>query len=149
MAFDRQKTLGWVGIAVFVAAGVYVLKDKSAWQLGLAAAILFGCLALVAAAFLASEALGRLWKRLFPPPPLWEKPRAVSALFEDALFAPLKPRLDLIEVDGRAALWRDRETGQLWSAFDWDYEFTQETIFTPIATRDEWRGGGDTPPRLA
>ncbi len=153
MTINRQKAWGWVGIAAFAAAGLFVLKDKSASQLGLAAAVFLVSLtivgAAVVAAFLAREGLGRLWKRQFPPPPLWEKPRPVSALFEAELFAPLKPRLDLLEEDGRAALWRDRETGQFWSAFDWDFEFTQETIFTPIATREGWRGSADPPPRVA
>ncbi len=82
-----------------------------------------------------------LWvKRRFPPRPLWEKPRAVSALFERELLDQLLVRLDLLERDDQASLWRDRESGQLWSAFAWDYEHTAETIFTPLAERSQWLG---------
>ena len=82
-----------------------------------------------------------LWvKRRFPPRPLWEKPRPVSALFERELFEQLFKRLDLLEREDQASLWRDRESGQLWSAFAWDYEHTAETTFTPLAERSQWLG---------
>ena len=132
-------------LAGFGAAAVYVLKDIPPSHI-----LLFLVLFAVAIGFIvllawASEALERRRKRLFPPPPLWRKPRPFSALFEAELFAALEPRLGRLAEDQRASLWEDRETGQLWSAYDWDFEFTTDRRFEPIARREDWHGASSRP----
>ena len=117
-----------------------MLKDRTLWQIALGALVFAAAVSVIVAAFLICQALGRFWKNRFPPPALWQQPREVSALFDNELCDALKLRLVLVEQDQRAALWQDRETGQLWSAFAWDFEFTENVVFTPITHRSDWRG---------
>lgn len=140
---DRRRARGWAAVALFAAAAIFVLKDKSARELGVGAAIAVGLVAL-AFAFLAVWAFApHLWRRLFPPPPPWVAPRAVSALFEADVFGKLQPRLDLLATRERESLWRDRETRQLWLSTAWDHEFTQNEVFEPVREPPDWapRGG--------
>lgn len=140
MPLNRQKTVGWIGLAIFGAAAAFVLKDKNPGDVLVAFLIFAGCLAVVVAGFLLWEGAGRLWRRINPPPPLWIKPREVSALFDQDLFAALQPRLECLREDGRESLWRDRDTGQLWKAVAWDYEFTENVVYTPVdQIPEEWR----------
>lgn len=143
MRLNRQKATGWIGLALFAVAAAYVLKDKNPRHVLGALLIFAGCLAVVVAGFFLWEGAGRLWRKLNPPQPLWIKPREVSALFDQELFAALQPRLDRLQQDGRDSLWRDRETGQLWKAAAWDYEFTENVIYTPVdQIPEEWRHPG-------
>ncbi len=75
-----------------------------------------------------------------PQHPLWEKPREFSALFDRELFDALHPRLERLANDERASLWRDKTSGQLWSALAYDYEFTENVVYTPIQALAEWQG---------
>lgn len=136
-----KRSAAWLVLAIFAAAAVYVLKDKPWWSLPVAAGSFFVAALLITGAFLLWEWLGRMARRLFPPAPLWERPREISALFEAELAAPFQERLDLIEADGRASLWRDRISGQLWSSFVFDHEFTENMVFKPLSTRKDWSRG--------
>ena len=75
-----------------------------------------------------------------PQHPLWKEPREFFALFDRELFDDLHPRLELMSQDERASLWRDKTTGQLWSAVAYDHEFTQDVVYTPIRDRNQWLG---------
>ena len=139
MPRNRTKFSAWIVLAFFAAAAVFVLYRTGLKQSLVALATFTLALALIAAVFLLWSAARSWLGRLFPSPPLWRKPRPCSALFEPDLFATLQPRLDLLERDGRLALWQDRTSGQLWRSVASDFEFTENEVFEPLANRADWK----------
>ena len=138
MKLDRRKIRGWLGIAIFAAAGLYVVSRMSGREIGFGALFILGAIP-AALAFLAIwEFAPRLWRKLFPPPPLWAAPREVSALFEAEAFSALEPRLELLASHERESLWRDRETRQLWLATAFDFEFTENHVYAPVGEPPAW-----------
>ena len=122
MKLDRRKIRGWLGIAIFAAAGLYVVSRMSGREIGFGALFILGAIP-AALAFLAIwEFAPRLWRKLFPPPPLWA----------------LEPRLELLASHERESLWRDRETRQLWLATAFDFEFTENHVYAPVGEPPAW-----------
>ena len=142
-----KRSAAWLVLAVCAALAVFVLKDKPWWTLPAAAGFFVVAALLIAGAFLGMEWLGRSLRRVFPPAPLWERPREASALFDTALVAPLQERLDLVEAHERASLWRDRLSGQYWSSFALDHEFGENLLFKPLSSREDWSRGPRNPKR--
>jgi len=70
-------------------------------------------------------------------PPPWERPRAVWQLEDADIYAALKARLDQTprqdDHHERERFYTDRETGQRWRGFDWDFEFTTNEELTPLS----------------
>jgi hypothetical protein len=139
MQFDRMKARAWAVLTIFAAAALYAVC-LTGWRKSLAAAIAFAlALLFIVAIFAFWSLLRAALRRAFPPAPLWRKPRRCSALFEPELFATLQSRLDMLERDGRIALWQDRSTGQLWRSTDYDFEFTENRVFEPVAGKAGWQ----------
>lgn len=85
----------------------------------------------------------RLISHLFFGDPYWIRPREFDTEDDPVKTRSLDARLDLVEVDGQAKLWQDRETGQFWASRRFLARHGVFTRFKPLKKREHWSGMAD------
>ena len=136
-----QIAAGLLALAALLYAGWF----QALWRGGvLNAMLMLTILAMIA--FVAAAVwpvFYRLLAHLFFGDPYWLRPRSFEAGQDRGKMLALDARLDLVEVDDKAMLWHDRESGQFWASRKLE---TRDGVFTrykPLRRRELWTGMAD------
>lgn len=104
-------TAGASGLVALAAVGVAAIALVTAWDLA-----------------------RKLRRWMFPSPPPWDRPVVVDEATSPALVGELVARLEPVReyIQDRKLYLRDRDTGQLWEQYTYDFEFYSFRRLTPV-----------------